>query len=143
MSRSDARSWQPLARGGAAVLIPTYEAYDVFAQCLNSVLAHTPPDVPVLVADDASDDPAIGRLVDEVNAVRPPSSAVGYVRHERNLGFVENVNEGLRALAPADVIVLNSDCVVTPGWYEGLRRAAYSDTRVATASALTNHGTIV
>jgi glycosyltransferase involved in cell wall biosynthesis len=97
----------------------------------------------VLVADDASEDPAIGRLVEEVNAVRPPHSAVAYVRRERNAGFVHNVNEALGLLAPADVIVLNSDCVVTEGWYEGLRRAAYSDTRVATASALTNHGTIV
>ena len=46
-------------------------------------------------------------------------------------------------LAPADVIVLNSDCEVAEGWYEGLRRAAYSDTRVATVSTLTNHGTIL
>ena len=46
-------------------------------------------------------------------------------------------------LAPADVIVLNSDCVVARGWYEGMRRAAMSDTRVATVSSLTNHGTIV
>jgi GT2 family glycosyltransferase/glycosyltransferase involved in cell wall biosynthesis len=125
------------------VCIPTYGAYDVFAQCLHSVLERTPPEVRVLVADDASKDPAIGRLVEEVNAVRPSRFAVGYLRQPRNVGFVHNVNEALRVLAPADVIVLNSDCVVTEGWYEGLRRAAYSDTRVATASALTNHGTIV
>ena len=115
----------------------------MFAQCLHSVLEHTPPDVRVLVADDASEDPAIGRLVEQVNAVRPPRSAVVYLRQPQNVGFVHNVNEALRLLAPADVIVLNSDCVVTEGWYEGLRRAAYSDTRVATASALTNHGSIV
>jgi glycosyltransferase involved in cell wall biosynthesis/GT2 family glycosyltransferase len=115
----------------------------VFAQCLHSVLEHTPPEVRVLVADDASPDPAIARLVDEVNAVRPPGLAVGYLRQPSNVGFVQNVNDALRALAPADVIVVNSDCVVTHGWYEGMRRAAYSDTRVATASALTNHGTIV
>jgi len=134
---------EPLERGAAAVCIPTYGAFDVFAQCLHSVLAHTPPEVRVLVADDASEDPAIGRLVEEVNAVRPPHSAVVFHRQPANVGFVHNVNEAMRLLAPADVIVLNSDCVVTEGWYEGLRRAAYSDTRVATACALTNHGTIV
>lgn len=142
-SDQDARSWEPLTRGAAAVCIPTYGAYDQFAQCLHSVLERTPHDVRVLVADDGSEEPAIGRLVEEVNAVRPPHSAVAYLRQPRNVGFVQNVNDALRALAPADVIVLNSDCVVTEGWYEGLRRAAYSDTRVATASALTNHGTIV
>ena len=60
-----------------------------------------------------------------------------------NVGFVRNVNQALVMLAPADVIVLNSDCEVAEGWYEGLRSAAYSDTRVATASALTNHGSIL
>src|ERR1041385_6290033 len=50
---------------------------------------------------------------------------------------------GCVAAAPADVVVLNSDCVVAEGWLQGLRRAAYSDALVATASALTNHGTIL
>ena len=40
-------------------------------------------------------------------------------------------------------MLLNSDCVVAAGWLEGLRRAAHSDELVATASALTNHGTIL
>ena len=97
----------------------------------------------VLVADDASDDPAAARLVEEVNAAHPGAPAGRLLRQPENVGFVRNVNAALRLLAPADVIVLNSDCVVAGGWYEGMRRAAYSDTRVATASTLTNHGTIV
>jgi GT2 family glycosyltransferase/glycosyltransferase involved in cell wall biosynthesis len=135
--------WDPPVRGTAAVCIPVYGAYDQFAQCLASVVATTPTDAPVLVADDASDDPAISRLVEEVNEANADRLPVGYLRQPHNVGFVHNVNDALRILAPADVIVLNSDCVVAQGWYEGLRRAAYSDTRVATASPLTNHGTIV
>ena len=84
----------------------------LFAQCLRSVLDHTPPDVPVLVTDDASDDPACARLVEEVNAANPERPPVGYLRQPENVGFVHNVNDALRPLAPADVIVLNSDCVV-------------------------------
>jgi GT2 family glycosyltransferase len=125
------------------VCIPVYNAYELFAQCLHSVLDTVPREVPVLVVDDASEDPAIARLVEEVNAVRPDRLPVGYRRQPENVGFVHNVNDALRVLAPADVIVLNSDCVVPLGWYEGLRRAAYSDSRVATVSPLTNHGTIV
>ena len=45
--------------------------------------------------------------------------------------------------APADVVVLNSDVVVGEGWLDGLRDAAYIDSRVATATALTNHGSLV
>ena len=38
--------------------------------------------------------------------------------------------------APADVVLLSADAVVAEGWLEGLRDAAYYDSRVATASAI-------
>jgi GT2 family glycosyltransferase len=60
-----------------------------------------------------------------------------------NVGFVENMNGGFAASAPADLVILNSDCIVTPGWFGAMRAAAYSDSRVATATAVTNAGTIV
>ena len=66
-----------------------------------------------------------------------------YLRRPENLGFVGNLNRVFEAADPADVVILNSDCVVAEGWLEGLRRAAYSDSRVATVTTLTNHGTIV
>ena len=96
-----------------------------------------------MVADDASEDPAAAHLVEEINAGRAEGLPIAYVRQPENVGFVHNVNDALALLAPADVIVINSDCVVSEGWYEGMRRAAYSDTRVATVSTLTNHGTII
>lgn len=129
------------ARGETVVCIPVYGAPDLFAECLTSVLAHTPPDVPILIADDASPDPAIHDLVASLQDTL--AHEVNYLRQPQNLGFPGNVNAGFAAAAPADVIVLNSDCVVAAGWLAGLRRAAYSDELVATASALTNHGTIL
>ena len=72
-----------------------------------------------------------------------PSTTVYYLRRERNLGFPANVNGAFDLTAPADVVVLNSDVVVAEGWLEGMREAAYADSRVATATALTNHGSLV
>src|SRR5581483_9794839 len=66
-----------------------------------------------------------------------------YARQEHNVGFPANVNAAFAAASPADVVVLNSDCVVAEGWLEGLRNAAYVDSTVATATALTNHGSLV
>ena len=40
-------------------------------------------------------------------------------------------------------MIVNSDTVVPAAWLERLRAAAYSDGLVATASTLTNHGTIL
>jgi GT2 family glycosyltransferase/glycosyltransferase involved in cell wall biosynthesis len=128
-------------RGEVVVCLPVYGAPELFAECLTAVLAHTPTDVRILVADDASPDPAIHAFVASLGDVLKHD--VSYLRQPQNLGFPGNVNAAFAAAAPADVIVLNSDCVVAAGWLEGLHRAAYSDALVATASALTNHGTIL
>jgi GT2 family glycosyltransferase/glycosyltransferase involved in cell wall biosynthesis len=131
-------------RGEVVVCIPVYGARALFAECLASVLAHTPPEVRILIADDASPDPAIEAFVASLaDAGALERHEVSYLRQPVNLGFPGNVNAAFAAAAPADVVVLNSDCVVADGWLEGLRRAAYSDALVASASALTNHGTIL
>ena len=132
-----------LHRGDAAVCIPVFGAYDLFAQCLLSAIAHTEPAVPVLICDDATPDPRLRALLEEALRERGSSHDLYYLRQPRNVGFVENVNQGLIAAAPADVVILNSDCVVSEGWFASLRAAAYSESRVATATALTNAGTIV
>ena len=133
----------PVERGRPVVCIPVYGAYELFVQCLRSVLAHTERGLPFLVADDASPDPRIGDFLDQLESVGTLDHDVYYVRQERNLGFVANSNRAFDAVAPADPVLLNSDCMVDEGWLEGLRDAAYTDSRVATASALTNHGTIL
>ncbi len=131
-------------RGETVVCIPVYGARELFAECLTSVLDHTAPDVPILIADDASPDPAIEEFIESLQqAGRLARHEVVYMRQPQNLGFPGNVNAAFAAAAPADVIVLNSDCVVAAGWLEGMRRAACSDALVATASSLTNHGTIL
>jgi glycosyltransferase involved in cell wall biosynthesis/GT2 family glycosyltransferase len=129
------------ARGETVVCIPVFEARSLFEQCLRSVADHTAGGT-VLVADDASTDEGIlafaRRLADEAGHLR-----VVYARQAVNAGFVRNMNDAFAACAPADVVILNSDVVVPAGWLERLRAAAYSDELVATASTLTNHGTLL
>ncbi|MEA2313482.1 MAG: hypothetical protein QOI03_174 [Solirubrobacteraceae bacterium] len=47
-----------------------------------------------------------------------------------------SVNAAIAQVAPADVIVLSAACLVGDGWAQRLGDAAYSDTNVASASAL-------
>jgi GT2 family glycosyltransferase len=132
------------ARGDVVVCVPVFGGFDVFAQCLASVLTHTDPEAArILICDDASVDPKFRGFVRDTVQQGEWSHEVRYLRRPVNEGFVESVNAALRASAPADVIVLNSDCIVSDGWLAGMRDAAYSDSRVATATALTNAGTIV
>jgi GT2 family glycosyltransferase len=130
------------ARGEVVACIPVYGGHEVFVECLTSVIAHTPPMVRIMVLDDASPDE---RTADYVRGLGDETDdrELLYLRRERNIGFPANVNGAFAAAAPADVVVLNSDCAVAEGWLDALRDAAYDNGRVATATALSNHGSIV
>jgi GT2 family glycosyltransferase len=132
-----------IERGRPVVCIPVYGRFDLLAQCLRSVLEHTPGEVPILVADDASPDPRILDFILELDAEGALQHEVYFLRQPKNVGFVANMNAAFTATAPGDPVILNSDCVVASGWLEALRDAAHVDTRTATASALTNHGTLL
>jgi len=132
-----------VARGDTVVCVPLYGGHDHFRRCLRSLLEHTPTDVPILIADDCTPEPASRAFVDDLEQRGVLSHAVVWMRAEQNSGFVGNVNSAFAASAPADVIIVNSDVTVAENWFEGMREAARSDTTVATATALTNHGTIV
>jgi GT2 family glycosyltransferase len=129
------------SRGDVVVCIPVYRGHEHFVACLESVLAHTPAAVRILVCDDASPDRRSQEHSEEV--AHGVKHHVLYLRQEHNVGFPANANSALASAAPADVVLLNSDGVVAAGWLEGLRAAAHTDSAVATATALTNNGTIV
>lgn len=122
----------------AVVVVPAYNAYEDTAECVGSLLANT-PDTPILVIDDASPDDRLGR------DIRPVLESRGgyYARMPVNGGFVASSNFAFRFCAPRDVILVNSDVVVPADWLPRLRAAACSSSMVATASPLTNHGTML
>ncbi len=131
-----------IERGDVVVGVPVYGAPDQFAPCLLSLLRHTAPDVPIVVWDDASPGRDIHPIVEQA-LEGIGHGRVTYVRADQNEGVVAAFNAIARLSAPADVVLVNSDVIVAAGWLEGLRAAALSDDRVATATPLTNHGTIV
>jgi GT2 family glycosyltransferase len=132
-----------LAAGDTVVCVPLFGGHDVFARCLERLGAHTPPDVPLLIADDATPEPRSRELADRLAAAGRLPQPLFWSRAASNLGFVENVNRAFAQTAPANVALVNSDVEVAEGWFDGLRDAALSAPDVATATALTNHGTIV
>jgi glycosyltransferase involved in cell wall biosynthesis len=138
----DGAGRNPVGQGDVVVVIPVHGAHTRFVECLQSVLAHTPLEVPILVTDDASPDERSVKLLAELDESGVLRHRVQLVRHEQNRGFVRTVNEAFELCNPADVVVLNSDCVVTAGWL-GAMTAAGSGPLVATVSVLTNNGTIL
>lgn len=123
------------------IVVPIYNAAGDLARCVDSVLAHSSGDWRLLLIDDASPEIAIRTYFSGLRARRLPQ--VSLLRNERNLGFTLTANRGmLEARADADVVLLNSDTVVTRGWLDKLARCAASDPRIGTITPFSNNAEI-
>ncbi|MEZ5456500.1 MAG: glycosyltransferase family 2 protein [Lysobacteraceae bacterium] len=121
------------------IIVPAYGAVDALERCLLSVSENTASGICVFLADDASPGCPFGGLV--ATMTRSLGSAFRFVRRPVNLGFVANVNCAMTETA-GDVVLLNSDTVVTPGWLDRLMEAFASDPRIATATPWSNNAEI-
>ena len=126
-----------------AVVIPVYGGTRQTLDCLESVQATVPPGTHVLVIDDASPDPDLVGALDALAAAR----RITLLRHARNRGFPASANAGLRAACALpggpDIVLLNSDTLVPPGWLQGLRAVVQASADIGTATPLSNDASIV
>ncbi|NSL24027.1 glycosyltransferase [Agrobacterium tumefaciens] len=116
------------------VIVPIYNAFDDLVVCINKLQKYTPGNVDVILIDDCSPDPRIARALESVADVRN----VRVLRNSQNLGFTHTVNLGIAEAGRNNVIILNSDARVTPGWIDGMRLAASSGPRIATVTAMSD-----
>ncbi len=123
------------------VVVPVYNAFSDVMACVESIFRNTEPSVPVLVVDDAGGDSRAFELIHASSMIGDRTVLI--LHHERNSGFVGSCNDAFRAADRRDVVLVNSDVIVGPQWLERLQDAAKSSSTVATASSLTNHGTLL
>ncbi len=127
------------ARRPVDVVIPVHGGLDVTLACLRSVLPSLPRDGRVHVVDDAGPDPALAAALDRMEA----AGQIVLHRLPENRGFPHAANTGLRACAGHDVVLLNNDTIVPPGWLAALADAAYSAASIGTACPLSNDASIL
>ncbi len=119
-----------------SVVVPVFNAAEHARRCVESALAHLPRgEMEILVIDDGSTDPAVARWLEEIDGT--PNLRIH--RNGQNLGYTRTVNRGLELTAGRDVVLLNSDTIVTPRWLQLLRVAAYLDGKVGTATAVSDN----
>jgi GT2 family glycosyltransferase/glycosyltransferase involved in cell wall biosynthesis len=120
------------------IILPIYNAFDDLVRCIDSVLHCTEGEYRLLLINDASPDvriaPFLARLAEQHGHVRVATNA-------RNLGFIGTVNRGFAETA-GDVVLLNSDTVVTRGWLSKMLACAASDPRIATITPFSNNAEI-
>jgi glycosyltransferase involved in cell wall biosynthesis/GT2 family glycosyltransferase len=128
----------PVARPDAVdVIVPIYGAAADLGRCLTSVVACT--DLArhgiILVLDGPQDD-AVESVVRSFETV-----ASQILRNDARCGFVASVNRGMRA-SSRDVVLLNSDTIVTARWLEKLIDASVSSGDIGTVTPLSNNATL-
>ncbi|MDD1984024.1 glycoside hydrolase family 99-like domain-containing protein [Pseudomonas asiatica] len=116
------------------VIIPVYNAVNEVKNCIESVLLHTPADVSVVVINDGSTDPNISPMLDSFKETR-----IKFVDNEQNIGYTRTVNLGIKLAAESDVILLNSDTIVTPNWVQAMRASAYAEPCIGTVTAMSDN----
>ncbi len=136
---SDTQAVQPPDRP-VDVIVPVYRGLDDTRLCIEAALAavnRTP--FRLVVINDASPEQEV---TDYLRQLQDGDERLLLLENERNLGFVATVNRGMRLAADRDVVLLNSDAEVANDWLDRLRRAAWSDRRVASVTPFSNNATI-
>jgi GT2 family glycosyltransferase len=129
-----------VSAGLPLVLVPVFGARAELDECLDSLRRTLPRSAEVLICDDASPPDTVDGILDAFTRDAP--FQVRVQRRERNLGFVRNVNLAFAETAPHDVVLLNSDTVVTPGWLQAIAACAGTDPRIGTITPWSNNAEI-
>jgi GT2 family glycosyltransferase len=121
------------------IIVPVYNGFKIVEECLESIFLNT-LNIPyrVIVVDDNSDDNKLNEYLNTLEACR---KNVIILHNGKNIGFVKSVNRGLTH-CEGDIVILNSDTVVTFDWLRKLYSCAYSDVKMATVTPLSNNAEI-
>ncbi|HSW37377.1 MAG TPA: glycosyltransferase family 2 protein [Candidatus Saccharimonadales bacterium] len=104
-----------MSKKPVCVVIPNWNGEDYIVDCLNSLRAQTVARH-VIVVDNGSRDGS-------VQVIERQFPEVKLIINDRNLGFAEGVNIGIRAAIQANykyVALLNNDAVAHPDWLKNL-----------------------
>ena len=123
---------------GIDIIIPIYNAFDDLQRCIASVLTCT--DLTrhrILLINDASPDERFRPYIDSL-----ASDRIIVIENKKNIGFSGSINRGIQVSEHRDVILLNSDTLVTPRWVDKLVDCAYEEASIATVTPLSNNATL-
>lgn len=97
-----------------SIIIPVWNGEAVLAECLRAVFMHAGEHaLEVICVDNASVDGSAALIRSQFPEVKLLPQPV-------NLGFAGGVNAGMAAASGEIFVLLNQDCLVAPGWLDGL-----------------------
>ena len=119
------------------IIVPVYNGLEDLKKCVESVKRHTDLKVHRLIlVDDKSPDEKVLPYLESLQ-----EEGIHLIASPENEGFSASVNKGME-YSDRDVILLNSDTIVTRGWVEKLIACAYSTAAAATVTPMSNAATL-
>ncbi len=128
---------RPISRRAAerrtTIVVPVFNAPEETKACLTSLRKAVDfGRARVLMIDDGSSDHRVQPILRSFARV----DGFTLVSNEKNLGYTRTINKGVGSAGEDDVILLNSDTIVTPGWLDGMRQAARTSDNIGTVTAM-------
>ena len=115
-----------------SIVILSYHTLAVTKLCIESIRACTEAgSYEIIVVDNGSQDGSVEYLKKQ--------SDVRCIFNQENQGFPRGCNQGMRIARGDEILLLNSDTVVTAHWLEQLRAGLYSARDVGAVSCVTNY----
>ena len=131
---------------GVTVIVPVYRGALETQSCLASLAASAEAGDAInaiIVVNDASPDPAIATILQAFAAPGAPIPRI-VLHQDHNQGFAAAINRALAdAMPDHDVILLNADTIVPEFFATRLRAAAHSRPDIASATPLSNAGSVL
>jgi GT2 family glycosyltransferase len=123
------------------VLVPIYGLTDELPQLIDSLASSSDPRVSRVLIDDFSQDVELDLFLKSTEEKYPKKFRV--FRNQTNLGYLQNVNTIIDLYQDCDVLVINSDVIVTEDLPSSLLDLSEVDNTVATISIWASNGSIL
>lgn len=119
------------------IIVPIYNGYEYFDALFATIRRTSVPFRLILVNDNSSDK----RIAPYLEKIADTFEHAMVITNEVNSGFVKSVNAALRQVK-GHAVVVNTDIELPDKWLERLITPLYKDPSIASATPMTNSGTI-
>lgn len=114
-----------------SIILLSYNTREYLQLCIESIRTFTSAGTyELIVIENASKDGSAEWLRQQKGIIA--------IYNTENQGFPKGCNQGLKIATGDDLLLLNSDTIVTKNWLSNLRQALYSSPRIGAVCCVTN-----
>lgn len=115
-----------------SIIILSFNTFSLTKLCIESIRKHTEKGTyEIIVVDNASKDSSVDWLKKQPD--------IRLIKNDWNAGFSAGCNQGMEIAEGSEILLLNSDTIVTSNWLKNLCAALYSRSDVGAVGCMTNY----